>query len=169
MAQTAPFDAAALDALYQRLEKPMYNVVYRRLGNAEESMDVVQESFAKVWKARDRVLLETAEAYAWRTALNLASNRRRSQRLWSWFSFDDERDGGEDAGAESGVQSRQREAAVRAAVDSLPEKMRDVVLLCEFSAMTQAEVAAVLDIPPGTVASRRHLAAAKLRELLEGV
>jgi RNA polymerase sigma-70 factor (ECF subfamily) len=55
---------------------------------------------------------------------------------------------------------------VRAAVDALPERLRDVVLLCEFSGMTQAQVAAVLDIPPGTVASRRSLAAGRLRELL---
>ena len=146
----------------------MYNVVYRRLWNAEESLDVVQDCFARVWKARDRVLPDTAEAFAWRVLLNLVSNRRRTQRLWGWFAFDSERDGGEDPGAEADLERRQREAAVRTAVEGLPEKLRDVVLLSEFSAMTQAEVAAVLEIPPGTVASRRHLAAAKLREALEG-
>jgi RNA polymerase sigma-70 factor (ECF subfamily) len=69
------FDRAALEALYVRLERPLYNVVHRRLWNAEDSMDVVQEAFVRLWNARDRILPETAEAFAWRTVLNLASNR----------------------------------------------------------------------------------------------
>ena len=147
----------------------MYNVVYRRLWNAEDSMDVVHDAFARVWKARDRVRPETAEAYAWRTALNLASSRRRSQRLWGWLAFDAERDGGQAPGAESTLEARQTEQAVRAAVDALPDKLREVVLLCEYSALTQAQVADVLDIPAGTVASRRHQAAGRLREMLRNV
>ena len=169
MAIAAEFDAAALEALYLRLERPLYNVVYRRLWNAEESMDVVQETFANLWKARSRVVSETAESYAWRVALHLASNRVRSRRLWGWLSFDADRDGGSEPGADVDIETQQREQAIRAAIDALPDKLREVVLLSEFSQMTQAEVAAVLDIPPGTVASRRHLAANKLRETLEGV
>lgn len=131
-------------------------------------MDVVADAFVRLWHARDRIRPETAEAFAWRTVLNLASNRKRSQRLWAWLAFDAERDGDTTGGAEEAIEVRQREAAVRAAIEALPEKLRDVVLLSEFSELTQAEVAAVLDIPPGTVASRRHLASARLRADLEG-
>ncbi len=168
MASSSAIDETALGELYARLERPMYNVVYRRLWNEQDSVDVVQETFVRLWKARAGVRMDGAEAYAWRTVLNLASNRRRSQRLWTWLAFDAERDGGSAAGADEDLETRERAAAVRAAIDSLPDKLRDVVLLAEFSELGNVEIAAILDIPPGTVGSRRHLAAALLRASLEG-
>ncbi|MBM4365762.1 MAG: sigma-70 family RNA polymerase sigma factor [Deltaproteobacteria bacterium] len=168
MAPSSVIDETALGELYARLERPMYNVVYRRLWNEQDSVDVVQEAFVRLWKARARVRSDGAEAYAWRTVLNLASNRRRSRRLWGWLAFDADRDGGAAGGPDEGLERRQREAAVRAAIDALPDKLRDVVLLAEFSELGNVEIAAILHIPPGTVGSRRHLAAARLRELLGG-
>ena len=169
VATPAPFDRAALEALYTRLERPLYNVVYRRLWHREDAMDVVQETFVRLWRARGRVRVETVESMTWRIALNLASNRRRSRRLWGWVPFVVERDErGSGPSAEAALATAQREAAVRRAVDELPEKLRDVMLLCEFSGLSHGEVAATLDIPVGTVASRRHLAAARLRGELEG-
>jgi RNA polymerase sigma-70 factor (ECF subfamily) len=55
---------------------------------------------------------------------------------------------------------------VRDAVSSLPEDLRDVVLLCEFSGMSYAEIAGTLSIPEGTVGSRRHRALKLLRSRL---
>ena len=75
-------DKATLERLYVKLEKPMFNVVYRWLWNAGDAQDVVQEAFLKIWNVRDDVDLATVDSLLYRTALNLASNRRRSSRLW---------------------------------------------------------------------------------------
>ena len=166
MAPPSAIDEAALGDLYARLERPMYNVVYRRLWNEQDSIDVVHDAFVRLWNARSRVRPEGVEAYAWRTVLNLASNRRRAQRLWGWLAFDADRDGGEAPGADADLDRKQREARVRAAVEALPEKLRDVVLLAEFSDLGQAEIGAILGIPPGTVGSRRNAAASLLRDAL---
>jgi RNA polymerase sigma-70 factor (ECF subfamily) len=48
----------------------------------------------------------------------------------------------------------------------LPAAMRDVLLLAEFSSLRGAEIAAVLGIPAGTVASRKHHAMERLKTLL---
>lgn len=158
---------AALEDLYTRLEKPMYNVVFRWLWDAEEARDVVQEAFCRLWRARDRVELATVEPFVYKVALNLASNRRRGRRLWQWVSWDrapaqasDLRD------ADESLVLRERRAAVRRAVDKLPERHKRVVMLCEFSSMSYERVAETLGIPPGTVASRRHAALEKLRRSL---
>ena len=60
----------------------MFNVVYRWLWNASDAQEVTQEAFLKVWKARHRVDATTVEPLLYRTALNLASNRRRSARAY---------------------------------------------------------------------------------------
>ena len=75
-------------SLYRALEKPLYNVVYRWLWDRTESQDVVQEAFLRCWRARDRIRAETFKAFVFRTALNLAANRRRRNKLWRLVSFD---------------------------------------------------------------------------------
>ncbi|MCG8424323.1 MAG: sigma-70 family RNA polymerase sigma factor [Proteobacteria bacterium] len=160
-------DRAALEELYARVEKPLYNVVYRWLWDAEEAHDIVQEAFYRLWRARARVDLATVEPLVYRIAINLASNRRRSRRLWQWVSWDRSprrHSGAPDAGESLALE--QRRAAVRRAVEALPERQKRVVMLCELAGMTYRQVADILDIPPGTVASRRHAALKKLRRSL---
>lgn len=159
-------DQQAFDGLYQRLERPLYNVVYRRLWHVQDSHDVVQEAFVRLWGMRARVRLATVEPLVWRIALNLAATRSRRRRLWGWWSRSDAGlDTLPDPGAEADARlaDHERVLHVRAAVESLPEKLRDVVMLCEFSGLSYAEVGAVLDIPAGTVGSRRHAGLAALR------
>ena len=85
MVQGTRDDAAlhpgALEALYVRLEGPLYNVAYRYVWDAAEAQDIVQEAFVRLWRARDRVRMQTVEALVYRIALNLARNRRRWLRL----------------------------------------------------------------------------------------
>jgi RNA polymerase sigma-70 factor (ECF subfamily) len=156
-------DRVAFEALYTRLERPLYNVVYRRLWRADEAADVVQETFVRLWGMRERVRMESVDPLTWRIALNLASRRARTHRRWGWLSFDVDR---HETAAVSATDASESERALRAAVDALPEKLRDVVLLTEFSELSYAQVAETLAIPPGTVASRRSLAVERLRGML---
>lgn len=152
------------EALFVKLEKPVFNVVYRWLWNTEESRDV---TFMKVWNARARVKLETVEPLVFQSALNLAANRLRLRRLRRFFSLEtaaNERDPRQTA--ESALESEQRRAKVREAIDALPEKLKAVVVLCEFSGLSTNEISQALGIPSGTVGSRRHLAMQQLETKL---
>jgi len=57
---------------------------------------------------------------------------------------------------------------VHRALESLPEKERDVLELAYWSGLSQSEVASYLDIPLGTVKTRTRSALARLADLLEG-
>lgn len=158
---------AAFEALYLELEAPVFNVVYRWVWSAEEARDVMHEAFLKVWAARSRVRLETARPLVFKSALNLASNRLRVRRVRRFFSLD-AADGERDPRGtpEVALELEQRRATVRRAVEALPEKLRSVVMLCEFSGLSTDEIAAALSIPPGTVGSRRHQAMSHLEASL---
>ena len=160
-------DEAALERLYVKLERPMYNVVYRWLWNASDAEEVTQEAFCRVWKAREGVDLATVEPLLYRTALNLASNRRRSARLWRWLGLDDANEEPADTlTSEDALARAQRQARVRAAIDALPERLREVLVLAEYAELSYGEIAATLGIPAGTVGSRRNAALARLSEAL---
>ena len=75
-------DKAQWVDVYRRLEKPLYNVVYRVIWDAAESQDVVQETFLRCWRRKDDIRADGFKALLFRTALNLASNRRRRTRVW---------------------------------------------------------------------------------------
>jgi len=161
-------DQAALEALYTRLEKPLYNVVYRWLWNAQDAHDVVQEAFVRLWRMRHRVELGTVEPLAYRIAVNLANNRRRAARRWRWLPLTDRSTPRAASDPSDDLLTGERNRRLRRAVDDLPDKQRAVVMLCEFSELSYEQVAQALGIPPGTVASRRHQAIARLRKSLEG-
>lgn len=147
---------------YRRLEKPLYNVVYRVLWNAAESQDVVQEAFLRCWRRKNDVRADGFTALLYSTALNLARNRRRSARLWRMVDVSAVADVPADDAASEPVSP-----TVRAVFDSLPATLRDVVLLTELAGMTYAEVAAALGVAEGTIGSRRARALALLRARLE--
>jgi RNA polymerase sigma-70 factor (ECF subfamily) len=159
-------DKAQWVDVYRRLEKPLYNVVYRVIFDAAESQDVVQEAFLRCWRRKEDIRAEGFKALLFRTALNLASNRRRRARIWRMVgvaTIDDV--------ADEGVADAPISAPLRAALESLPEALRNVLLLTELAGMTYLEIAAALGVAEGTVGSRRTRALALLRERLkiEGV
>ena len=160
-------DEEALERLYLRLEKPLYNVVYRWLWDSEDTREIVQEAFVRLWKIRAKVELRTVDALLYRIALNLASSRRRTRKLWRWVSLETLHDRPATGfSTEADLVRRQEAETVRLAVDSLPEQLRRVVTLCELTDLTHAEIAGILGIRPGTVGSRRHRALRRLRERL---
>lgn len=162
-------DRAMLESVYVRLEKPIYNVVYRWLWNREDASDVVQEAFVRLWKMRRRVDLSSVDALVYRIALNLAASRRRSGKRWLWASLSALKLASSAAPSVETQAVREEEASrVRRAVESLPESLRRVITLCELAELSYEEVGRVLAIPAGTVGSRRHRALRLLRERLGG-
>jgi RNA polymerase sigma-70 factor (ECF subfamily) len=150
---------ADIESLYADNEKNIFNVIYRLLWDEAEAMDVVQEAFVKLWRARARIEPARARPLAFRAAINLARNRRRARAVWRWVSLEPLR-------AKEAPAAPHREAKLRAAVESLPPPLREVIVLCELSELTYAEAAVALGIPEGTVGSRRHKALGLLRAAL---
>jgi RNA polymerase sigma-70 factor (ECF subfamily) len=160
-------DRPTLEALYVRLERPVYNVVYRWTWEPEVARELTQDTFVRLWGMRDRVRVETVEALVFQIAVNLVRRRRRWRSLRTFFGIDEQQDASRAPGPEALALGTERALAVRAAVEALPQGQRDVVVLCHFSGLSYREVGEILGIPEGTVGSRRTLALKRLRADLE--
>jgi RNA polymerase sigma-70 factor (ECF subfamily) len=150
-------------ALYAKLERRLFNVVYRILWDKAESQDVVQDAFLRCWRGRSRITPEGLEPVLFRTALNLASNRRRSHRLWRFVGLADVPEALAVRGSSDAILPRSVDTAIR----TLPDHLRRVLLLTEIAGMSYAEVAMTLGIREGTVGSRRTRAVELLRAALD--
>jgi RNA polymerase sigma-70 factor (ECF subfamily) len=150
--------------VYRALEKPLYNVVYRLIWDAAGSQDIVQETFLRCWRRKADIRADGFKALLFRTALNLASNRRRRDRLWRMTGLSFIAEVADERAGDDTISK-----PVRDAFAALPQDMKYVVLLIEIAGMSYAEAAAALGVAEGTVGSRRTRALALLREQLEGI
>lgn len=156
-------DAADLEACYLRLEAGLFNALLRMLWDVPASQDVMQECFLRLWAQRARLDRANLDALAWATALNLARNRLRWQRLRQWVGLELLEDGGTTASVGMDADL----LTLRAGLAGLQAKDRELLLLSEYAGLDTRELAQLLDIAPGTVASRKHRAIQRLREQLK--
>ena len=70
-------------------------------------------------------------------------------------------------GPEAALEALQRDRALERALAELREEQRQIIVLRDYLDLAYADIAAVLDIAPGTVMSRLHRARLALRERLE--
>ena len=160
---------ADLLAAHRRLEKPLYNVLYRWLWQTQDCQDLIQDAFLRVWDQRLAVDGERLDALLWSTALNLAKNKLRWRALWRFGEVAVDAPGDAREGPLAQAELRQREQALRRVLDGFDRDSRNLVLLSECAGLSTDELVAVFGCPAGTVASRKHRALARLREELKAL
>ncbi len=168
----------ALDSLMDRHAAGVFHFLCRMLGNEDDTNDLAQETFVRVYRARESYRPEQN----FRTWLfTIAANLARNQLRWRSRHPNVSLDAGSDstgqtladtlpaaaANPREASEAAERAAAVRVAVQALPEDMREVIVLCEWEELPILEVAAVLQTTPKAVESRLYRARQILREKLK--
>ena len=152
-------------------------VAYSVLRNREDAEDVAQEAFAKAYRSfsqlRDRDRFRAwMVRMTWRMALDRQrSNRRRAARegrmdSWSPASAGLPAARDVEADLQVGLEARERAEHLWRAIDGLSEKLRIVIVLSGIQGHDVREVAALLELPEGTVKSRLFAARQQLKEAL---
>jgi RNA polymerase sigma-70 factor, ECF subfamily len=157
-------DRAAFAELFGVFEKPILNYLFRLGRNRALAEDLLQEAFLRVWKAA-AAWEPTAKVSTWifRIAHNLYLNEAARRREKPLEGADETSH--LDPSAE--LHRQELQAAVKKAVDALPEGEREVLLLSEFDGFKYAEISDILGIPVGTVKSRMFSAVQRLKEALK--
>ncbi len=175
-ARLAAGDNDALAEVFDELAPSVYAVARRVLGESAAAQDVVQDVFVELWSRPNRYdpQVGTLRTYlavlARHRALDVARSELRRiarQERHHWMVPREP-----ELSAYEQVTSAAAAAAVRDAVNRLPEPQRRVVELAYFQGMTCREVAAAAGIPEGTAKSRLRRALQQLeneldRQLLE--
>lgn len=144
----------------------LYTVAYRLTGNRDDAEDLVQEVLLRVRRGLATYEPGSMEGWLSRITTNafLDDVRKRKRRPAEPVAEVPERTV---HGSPDEVLARTRlPADLQEALAALPEEFRVAVVLCDVVGMDYAEIAEVLQIPPGTVRSRIHRGRARLREAL---
>lgn len=157
----------ALESAYRRLEKLLHNYLYRWFWNPAVSEDLIHDAFERVWKRRRQVDPANVDALVWTTLVNLARSRYRRGQRWQWVPLPPSLWSGDNP--ESVTLADERDRHLRKAIGGLANPAREALLLEMYSGLGRAEIARLLSIPEGTLASRKHNAVRRLNGLLKEI
>ena len=168
----------ALNNLMERHATPVFHFLCRMVGNEDDANDLAQETFVRVFKARDSFRMgEKFSTWLFAIAANLARNHFRWRSRHPAISFEAETGESEqtlggtlpanDPAPDEQTLAAERATAVRAAVGKLPEDLREAIVLCEWGEHSVGEAAAILQATPKAVESRLYRARQILREQLK--
>jgi RNA polymerase sigma-70 factor (ECF subfamily) len=167
-------DKAAFSRLVGRYQRELYHFLVRFLGNRASAEDVFQETFLQVHQSaeqfdpqrRFRPWLFTIAANKARDLIR-SQARRPTNPLQASISPGDDESGefidlmqntSESPGEP--MEKRELQQLVHDTVTSMPEHLREILLLSYFHQFPYKQISEILDIPLGTVKSRLHAAVA---------
>lgn len=167
-------DSAAFGRLVCKYQDRLWHTLTHLLGSADDARDVVQDAFVQAF-----IKLETfqraAAFYTWvyRIAINGAHSLRRRRK--PTVSLDHLHDSADHEpldrgdGPDGRLCQQERSRQVQAALATLSDEFRSVVVLREIDGCDYDTIAETLDLPVGTVRSRLHRARLQLRDQLKEV
>jgi RNA polymerase sigma-70 factor (ECF subfamily) len=166
MTQVRDGDPEPLAVLFERYQVPLYNFFLRQSGQASTSEDLVQEVFLRVLKYK-HTFRGQGQFKSWlfqiaRSAR--ADHYRKRGRETELTEEAQEMLASPHPGAIERIETEQRAALVRAALDRLPDAKREVLVMSRFQNLRYHEIARVLGCAEGTVKVRVHRAMKELRE-----
>ena len=159
-------DPAAFEALVRRWQQPMARFLTRLVGRPDATADLCQGVFLRVYLAGPRYReAGTFAAWLYRIALNVARDAGRKERRQPEPLKNIE----PQVHINPADQCEQEELTqfVDQALQSLPEPLREMLVLRHFENLSFEEMARLLDTPASTLKSRFAVALDRLRRVLQ--
>jgi RNA polymerase sigma-70 factor (ECF subfamily) len=157
----------AFEMLFERYRQPVFALTLRYSGDSDEADDLLQDVFLKVFERLHLFKFRSAfSTWLYRIAVNTSLDRRRWRKRREEPPPDWEPTPGTTAPDIQLDQERLREV-LDEALQELPEHFRLVVILKDMQDFPYEDIASILGISRGTVASRLNRGRRALRKVLE--
>lgn len=174
-------DGPAFDEMTRRYSEKAYSVAYQMLASHDDARDLVQDAFLEVFRTLERFNTQYRfSTWLYRILINKCINFRKRESRRRMFSFADYGTRNGSAGRQflvSNLASSEKtphevleheelRRSIAAALDTLSERHRTVVVLFDLEGLSHKEIAEILQCPEGTVMSRLHHGRLKLKRAL---
>ncbi|TEU07795.1 MAG: RNA polymerase sigma factor [Candidatus Aminicenantes bacterium] len=161
-------DEKAMESIYERFSRPLFNLIYRYTANREVAEDLLQDVFLRIF-SNLRTLRRTDTFVSWmyRIAVNtcfgylrgIKSQVQRTVPLNGVYE--------KIAGDADRSHDRLMKRSLDEAIHSLPRKMKTIFLLHDVQGFKHEEIAPMLGCSVGTSKSQLFKARMKMRDHLE--
>ena len=170
------------DALMERYEKTVFNLIFQWIGNYDDATDLTQETFLSAWKARDQFRGD-ARLYTWlyRIAHNHCKNRfKQRDRLREVEGPSLDADAGDEDGPQAArdvadwrfspsrlLEQKELRALIERAIDGLAPEYKVVLVLREMEDLSYNEIVEVTGLTLEAVKTRLNRARNMVRQRVE--
>jgi RNA polymerase sigma-70 factor, ECF subfamily len=163
--------AGSFEELAMPLHARLYNFAHWLTQDRDEAEDLVQETYLKALKGFASFQQGTNfRAWMYKILRNTFLTSRTGLKTSMTVPMDDEENPPAEPAItetpESLLLARVNQQGIEDALEELPVKFREIILLCDVEEMSYQEIADTLAIPIGTVMSRLSRARKSMRELL---
>jgi RNA polymerase sigma-70 factor, ECF subfamily len=156
----------AFEILVQRFKNPLTNYVYRFLGDYDSCVDVVQDTFVKVYRYKDNYSsLAKFSTWIYTIAGNLARTEYQRKRRRNFFSISSL--GDEEKSFD--IPDNSNRPDVAAALLKVRDSYREAVILRDVQELSYEEIAEIMKIEVGTVKSKINRGRAALQKYLKDI
>lgn len=166
MYSIARSDAAAFQTLLNRYTQRVFSLAWRLCADKTEAEDLTQEVFFKVWRNagtwQPQAKLET---WLYRILYNLFIDGRRRIKTPPEQLSDDIRS--DDDTPEQTLLKKRTAQEIAAALNSLPDRQKEALILCYYQGLKAKEAAEILSVSQGALESLLFRARQTLKEKLE--
>ena len=166
-------DARSYEPLVRAYEPSGLRLAVGMMGNVDDGQDALQDAFVKAFHALGRFdLRRPFGPWFFQILRNQCRDRLRSRQARFRLETLDERLDQRPSGDAAPDRRRERAEAreiLWKGLERIGEEHREILVLKELEGLRYAEIAGVLDIPEGTVASRLYHARRALKDALDGM
>ncbi|MGN0972595.1 MAG: RNA polymerase sigma factor [Aristaeellaceae bacterium] len=155
--------SAALTRMLGQYQQSLLTMCYAYLHDRQLAEDAMQETFLRAYRALGTFLGACSEK-TWLTAI--AVNVCRSMRCKAWFTHENCSVTPEELPLTVGGGYDQSAADLAAAIQRLPDKLKEAVLLYCYQELSMTEIAGIVGVLPSVVSRRIGKAHARLQGLL---
>ena len=167
-------DKQAMKLLYRKYKNLLFGMIVSILKDREEAEDCLQEVFTQIWEKADYFDSEKGRAYSFivTMARNKAIDRTRSKQFKQADIADNTINDStiipesDEKNPHEAMEFRERAAIVRSALQKIPEKERELLIVSYYKGLSQSQIAEKMDIPLGTVKYRMRQGMIKLRDYI---
>lgn len=170
LAQAAAGDSEAFAEIYRQFQHVVYRFGLAMTGSEAAAEDIAQETFVALFRDLARYDPDRASftTYLYGIVRNLSRERlRRDRRFLSLDVLTPARSASDAATPAAAIEGAQLAGQVRTALNRLPARYRELIVLCDLHGMSYADAAQVIGISTAAVRSRLHRGRQLLRRQLE--
>ncbi len=166
--KAAKGDRKAFSSLFYTYKEMVYRVVYRLLGNSEETNDAVQQTFIEVYKSLPGYAGKSKfTTWLYRIAVNVSIQFFRKRCINDKMQplnpelYTDNVDSGHH------LEKKELQKQIEQALRSMHIRKRTVLILHDMENRTMEEISEIIGVPVGTIKSRLFYGREELKKKLE--
>jgi RNA polymerase sigma-70 factor (ECF subfamily) len=160
----------AFNQIFDRYAKRLYHFAIGYLKSVEESEEIVQEVFLKIWNNREEIsLIKSFEAYLFTIAKNgILNTIRKSKSEQAYLNYT-KLHPGKNILLDEELNFKELEIAYKQSIDKLSPKRKEIYILSREQSLPNAEIAKKMNISVKTVENQMTSAISEIRKSLRSL